>query len=847
MSDARPPPEPRALRLIVGLAIRRWSEKIGQARRTRRTRRARRGDVGGARRTATPRKSPGLGALAAVGGICLFVSSLFQGHIVVRATVNSFSDRIVMHDYESSQALDRVVRSAAIAEPEIRALFAEHAPGASPAEVERWTAHYLQRGAAGFRERWESAGWPADDGPLRRMLGLLFLWIGLLALLSHLGGSARELGAGQWDLEWLWSLPVSARTIFAARLLEHATLNLWIWFTVPALGVAAFRASGSGWFAAAGMALFCACCFALVVAALHLLVEAWMRTRIRHPKNAQAVCSVLGLLLFFALFTLLRGEDLPAPVVAAGTAFRVLGDPFSLAAGLTAQAPGLALLAAAGLLLWAIALPALAIAVCDRAARSGLQEQPGTRSVARGRGAAAAPARARLPALRGVVGKDLRLLLRDRNLFVQSLVVPLVVIGFQFVAQRGLADAVTKDAGNLAALAFSISAYLLVFCAMPILSVEGQALWQLYTFPQPLDRVLAAKVRLWSGVALLYCAGTLATGVALGARAGFADAAIFALALAGLPAYAFVAAGLGAMSTDPFDRDPRRRVKPGAAYLYFLVASGLGYALARSSPWQAFVMVALAWVLAMALWQKLRDRIPFLLDPIERPPPLLSAADAIFALMAFALAQLLCVELARVLGAEPQFAVTLSFALAGAVVSAGALGLLLRRRTPGLLRLIGLERAPGDRAATLAAAAGAGTMAGAAAGACGLLWLFALARLPGLREWRDAQPVLGFEFGLVPLLVVAVAAAPLFEELLFRGLLLRGLERSFGAGRALLASAALFALVHPPASVPAVFVLGLAAGRVFQRHGVLLAPMAAHAAYNAIVILVPAAWPPLAG
>jgi membrane protease YdiL (CAAX protease family) len=53
-----------------------------------------------------------------------------------------------------------------------------------------------------------------------------------------------------------------------------------------------------------------------------------------------------------------------------------------------------------------------------------------------------------------------------------------------------------------------------------------------------------------------------------------------------------------------------------------------------------------------------------------------------------------------------------------------------------------------------------------------------------------------------------------------------------------LASAALFALVHPPFAVIPVFGLGIAAAVAFQRTGFLLAPIIAHATYNACVLFL---------
>jgi ABC-2 type transport system permease protein len=83
---------------------------------------------------------------------------------------------------------------------------------------------------------------------------------------------------------------------------------------------------------------------------------------------------------------------------------------------------------------------------------------------------------------------------------------------------------------------------------------------------------------------------------------------------------------------------------------------------------------------------------------------------------------------------------------------------------------------------------------------------------------------------------VAVAAAPVFEEFIFRGLIFGGLRRTLGLGLATVASAAIFAIVHPPLSVMPVFVLGVAAALVYERTKMLAAPMLAHALYNAVVL-----------
>jgi membrane protease YdiL (CAAX protease family) len=114
------------------------------------------------------------------------------------------------------------------------------------------------------------------------------------------------------------------------------------------------------------------------------------------------------------------------------------------------------------------------------------------------------------------------------------------------------------------------------------------------------------------------------------------------------------------------------------------------------------------------------------------------------------------------------------------------------------------------------------------AAAAYLLLLRQLGRLPA----AEPDALLAVRSWLVPL---AIVAAPIFEEFIFRGLIFGGLRRTYGGWRSALASAAIFAIVHPPLSVAPVFVMGLIAALVYDRAGMLLAPMVVHAGYNAAV------------
>ena len=151
--------------------------------------------------------------------------------------------------------------------------------------------------------------------------------------------------------------------------------------------------------------------------------------------------------------------------------------------------------------------------------------------------------------------------------------------------------------------------------------------------------------------------------------------------------------------------------------------------------------------------------------------------------------------------------------------------------TYGLMRLVYLgtctadvPRVLGDR---VPGALLRGAIAGALASLVALAWLH-FAPAPAAPATRTAD--------LVALAVIAVAAAPVFEEFIFRGLIFKGLRRSFGLAAATLASAAIFALVHPVHAMVPVFVMGALAALVYERTKMLAAPMTVHAIYNAVVV-----------
>jgi membrane protease YdiL (CAAX protease family) len=117
-------------------------------------------------------------------------------------------------------------------------------------------------------------------------------------------------------------------------------------------------------------------------------------------------------------------------------------------------------------------------------------------------------------------------------------------------------------------------------------------------------------------------------------------------------------------------------------------------------------------------------------------------------------------------------------------------------------------------------------------------YLAALKHLPATAEIiRKSQEQLATVPGLrISYAIMAVLFAPFAEEYLFRGLLFRALDREWGGWRAVVGSAAFFAIYHPPLSWLPVALLGAANALLFKKTGRLAPAVLLHMIYNAVVL-----------
>ncbi|MFS2135943.1 CPBP family intramembrane glutamic endopeptidase [Duganella sp. Dugasp56] len=669
---------------------------------------------------------------------------------------------------------------------------------------------------------------PELAGGLTMVVTLLFG----IAVLLPLG--SKELAQPDWDMEWLVTMPVERSTLLWGRLLERSAANFSGMFALlPPLAMIAWY-SNLAWFAPLA-ALLAALMLLPLAALLHTLADTGLRMWLpaSQLRNLQAVTGLFSMpLIYFVMALGMPGASgFVMDWARAFPAWAGWTPPGLVLQAMQAPDWGRAvhiiamLLAQTAVLLWA------GVALMRYQLRNGVVNSGSRESVRRKLPAASSGnLRSRLSnALSPIKRRELRLLSRDRNFLVQTLLLPVVIVVSQMVFNgklNSLAE-LGQHHTTAAAIAFGIGVYVLMLSAFQTLNNEGQVLWLLYTVPRSIESVLKEKAQLWGVLTMVYPLVVIGISAWYTTQFDWTMLVLLLIVFAGIPIYSVIAVSLGVFACDPQAVDVRSRVRPTYIYLYMLLASFYTWSI-YSSVWsQKLVVMVLIASMALALWQKARDALPYLLDPAAAPPPRVSTSDGLIAATAFFILQgIVVLVIARDPKAIDPKSMTIAFAAAGALVYALMRFSYWRSKAAGVPAIL----RGGDVAQSLrhgALTAGVACIAGVGY----------LAALHHSALWADvARQTAASTGGRGWIMLLAVVAAPLCEEFIFRGLIYGGLRRSISAPRAMLMSAAVFAVVHPPLSMLPVFALGLCTAWTYERSKSLLAPMLVHASYNAVIL-----------
>ena len=863
----RPPGPARTVRLLAGLLLRRFYNRL-------RTRRRRRKDSveQTTRRTGTGRKSA-VGSAGVIFIALVFMfnamnlsSGLLRNVRMAVAPVQDDQGRYVLtartyRDLAHYQTRYGNERSRE-ADVQLWQLFREElAPNAGQnrnPKLDQLVYRYQAVGLDGF-ERGESddiflprlSAWhsPSSAGQTSKIIGALLLLLCLTWLCVDFGAANQDLGKVEWTMEWLFTMPVSGPALFLAQALGYAFSEPLMWVGAWPILIAIFVSAGWGWWsvlAGSAVALY----LSVLIGSVRVSGETMLRSTLAPSrlKNLQALFTVFGMLGLFFLISNVTNSRISSGFLS--WAMQMPDWPSWLPFSLPARLPAVGGMTSGALIsmLGATALfPLGAVMFCGWLTRTGLVTVTGPYAASQRGPTAKRSAEALAPIesataqraglIRGILLKDLRLLLRDRNFLVQTLVVPVMIIALQLVVNTGILEAVRSHFQQAAVLAFAVGAYVLIATALSVLSVEGNSVWMLYTFPQDIDHILRQKTKLWAAIALVYTIAILVACAVVNNTLQPSDAVFGVLAVAGVVIYAFIGAGIGILATDPLETEVRRRVRPEMVQLYMVLAAMYAHALYAPSAWTRLAQIVLSTLLAIALWQKVHDRAPFLLDPVAAAAPSISISDGMIAALAFFVLQGLFQISFVVARVPPGESLFLGFVIAGAIVVLLSLYIFKRTKVKGILYSVGLRRPPVQPGMSGSSALLLGIGGGAVAAAFASVYLKAIEWIPALRQLKTESLKLPFDPGIW-LPVIAIAAAPVFEEFIFRGLVFRGLRRSTGLVTAIFGSAGIFAIVHPPISVLPVFVLGVIAAWTFERSKLLVSAIATHMIYNAAIVVL---------
>jgi membrane protease YdiL (CAAX protease family) len=436
---------------------------------------------------------------------------------------------------------------------------------------------------------------------------------------------------------------------------------------------------------------------------------------------------------------------------------------------------------------------------------------------------------------------------RDRSALVQALLIPLTVASFQLFNLRGLLSDVQSAWNYLSGAAILFGTYFLWILGPKSLASEGNALWIALTWPRGLESLLKAKAWLWSLIS------SCMVGLVLCYAAYLYPASMWKIALVGVGWFFFgrsmaeksvTLVTVTSQSGDPEKIPAGRRWAAQLGMLTFSIG-------VLTQQWNiAIVGIVYSYLTAAAMWQNFRARLPYLYDPWSEklpPPPTLMHAMIAISILVEAAAVLTGI-LSVVAGPENiAVAQAVSYAISAVIVSI-AVANFLRGRGVSLRDVWCWGSTPEVKSKPWWR--GDGTqgrfllvlLMGAAGGlALGLLavgYAAALQHFPTTAELiRKSQeemskiPNLRLSYG-----VMAVAFAPFAEEYLFRGLLFRALDREWGGWRAIVGSAAFFAIYHAPLSWFPVALLGITNALLFKKTGRLAPVVVLHMVYNAVVL-----------
>ncbi|MDF7825227.1 CPBP family intramembrane metalloprotease [Pontiellaceae bacterium B12227] len=488
-----------------------------------------------------------------------------------------------------------------------------------------------------------------------------------------------------------------------------------------------------------------------------------------------------------------------------------------------------------------------AVLISVRATRKGLSGNTGSNEpAAAGRGEKWIVRLGRDPLYR----KELLWFLRDRSAIIQVFLVPLTIAGAQLFNLRRVLAHADNAWHTLSGTAVLFGTYFLWILGPKSLTSEGAALWIAQTWPRGMEDLLKAKARLW------FMISSLVVGIILLFAAVRFPSDLWKLSLIALGWAAFgrsMAEKCVTLVSVTKESGETEKIPAGRRMAAALGMLTFGIGVLTQQWHLAITGIVYSWITAAAMWQNFRARLPYLYDPwAEKVPPAPTVMHAMIAISVL-------IELGAVFTGIFTVAAKDGNMMAGRMISYAIISLVVMFVTMAMMADRYLQ--PRDTWSWSGSVeekqrnrwiwCGDHSHKGAFFFSCilgvfiGLLWgvsangyVQVLGQFDTFSEtFQTLETFLQDHHNTrVIMFVVAVLFAPLAEEYLFRGLLFRALDREWGGWKALLGSAAFFAIYHPPMAWLPVGLMGLFNALLFKKTGRLAPCVLLHMVYNAVVL-----------
>ncbi|MBF0197046.1 MAG: CPBP family intramembrane metalloprotease [Planctomycetes bacterium] len=672
----------------------------------------------------------------------------------------------------------------------------------------------------------------------RQAVGLLsfFMTMSILFIGGQMG-MVKKAGKREAldDLEWTMTYPISSRAILIAQLLRITLFDITGWVLLLPVFFFVYIAAGFGiWtillvpLTTFGVKAMCGGLSLLLQVVIPLLFP---------PKRAALITSLMatsGMICYFGFLFLAQGKS-PLPWIATISA----AVPHSLLY-LPPFAPGL--LTAGGLsIVWGLlsivgggmGIGLFAVSLSSILIQRGkpLVSNDNRRSQSTSK---TAPLRT---IFSGNLRVSLLLLYRNRPFLLQVILIPLVLLAFNghAIISGWLSDPSSVKPEHIAAIAYGVGAYASIFSASNALHSKNMSLWFLHTLPRSIGSMLLAKTMTNGSICLLHPILVLGTAsLFIPITPYFIWLSVIALCCSA--AMASITGGIFTLGLNPHTTEKHKTV--GGIYIMgqMLLMGMPMTAFYSNSPWSQLCTLFFLWLIGFALWQRVHEKLPYIMDPVEEPPPLITIADGLIAACLFFFLQMLVMLFSHSLGAPLSQALLFGFLGGGILALSLSLCSFYYRGIPNKAQLLGF--APLDKGKSFLTSLLTGLCAGLVASAIGAGYLYTMSSVDILQPFYQAiqESAMRPEVGDYAFYLLIVVAAPIIEEPLFRGIIYNGVSRRLSPGKALLLSSFIFAVVHPVFSVFPVFFLGILTTLTYRKTGRLESAIITHAVYNAAIL-----------